>query len=474
MLITIFRMIILKSLAMRNSRRSFVKTMSIGTAGTLFLGSAACTTEMAKHNKAVSKIVWPSDRLNVAVIGVSHRGNSNINAIKDLDVNIVALCDVDWREPVQKVFSQFPNARQYKDFRRMLDKEKDIDAVVVATPDHTHGVIASAAMQLGKHVYCEKPLAHSIYETRKLTTMAHEYGVQTQMGNQGHSSENIRLLCEWIDAGLVGDVTEVHAWCDRPAGGNSVSFVHGIERPTGEFKVPKELDWDLWLGPAQDRPYHPDYLPMKWRGYIDFGCGALGDFGCHTLDPAFWSLNLGSPDSVLATTTNHLPEVKYDTFPTSSIITYWFPKRDQKPPVKLTWYDGGITPKWDERFEQIGFGTNGALLVTEKGIIQHGSHGAGGLKFIPFDKNYSFENPVPTIPRVEQHQADWINACKTGQPSSANFDYGGPLTEMVSLGVAAGLLRNQKLEWDAKNMLVTNSEEAAQIIHPEFRKGWSI
>ncbi|MBT5427332.1 MAG: Gfo/Idh/MocA family oxidoreductase [Bacteroidetes bacterium] len=459
---------------MKKSRRSFVKTLSVGTAGTLVLGSAACTSEMRKHNRQVSKVLWPSDRLNVAVVGITHRGYSNIRALKDQAVNIVALCDVDWGESAQKVFAEFPDAKQYKDFRRMLDKEKHIDAVVVATPDHAHGIVASMAIQLGKHVYCEKPLAHSIYETRLVTNLAQEYGVQTQMGNQGHSSEKIRLLKEWVDAGLVGDITEIHAWCDRPAGGGSVSFLHGQERPTGDFKVPKTLDWDLWLGPALERPYHPDYLPMKWRGYLDFGCGALGDFGCHTLDPAFWALDLGSPDKVLATTTNQLPKIEYDTFPTSSIITYWFPKRGNKPPVKLMWYDGGITPKWDERFDEIGFGTNGALLVSDKGIVQHGSHGAGGLQFKPFDKTYTFEDPAPTIPRVNGHQADWVNACKTGNPSSANFNYGGPLTEMVSLGVAAGLLRDQKLEWDAENMIVKNSEEANLIIHPEFRKGWEM
>jgi len=223
-----------------------------------------------------------------------------------------------------------------------------------------------------------------------------------------------------------------------------------------------------------ERPYHPDYLPMKWRGYLDFGCGALGDFGCHTLDPAFWALGLGSPEKVIATTTNQLPETKYDTFPTSSIISYWFPKRKNKPPVKLIWYDGGITPRWDERFRDIKFGTNGALLVSDKGIIQHGSHGAGGLRFFPTDKNYSFENPAPSIPRVPIHQEDWVNACMTGKPSSANFDYGGPLTEMVSLGVAAGLLRDQMLEWDNKNMLVQNSEEANEIIRPVYRKGWEL
>lgn len=460
---------------MKTSRRSFVKTVSIGSAGTLVLGSAACTPNgFAKHNRSVKKFEWPSDRLNVGVVGASHRGYSNIRALADQPVNIVALCDVDWREPVQKVAEEHPNAKKYTDFRRMLDKEKNIDAIVCATPDHTHGVIGSAAIQLGKHLYCEKPLAHSVWETRELTRLAKEYGVQTQMGNQGHSSDEIRKLVEWVNAGLLGDVTEVHAWCDRPAGGGTVSFAHGIERPTGDHPVPKELDWDLWLGPAMDRPYQPDYLPFKWRGFIDFGCGALGDFGCHTLDPAFWALDLGSPESVIATTTNQLPEIKYDTFPTSEIITYWFPKRGNKPPVKLTWYDGGITPQWDERFENIQFGGNGALLVCEKGIVQHGSHGAGGLRFYPYDPSYTFEDPEPTIPRVGKHQADWVNACMTGQPASGNFSYGGPLTEMVAIGVAASFIRNEKMDWNPDTMTLGDPEKTAAIIKPEFRKGWSM
>lgn len=460
---------------MKNTRRSFVKTVSIGTAGTLFLGSAACSNDMQAHNRSVKKHVWPSDRLNVGIIGVAHRGRSNLNAIKDLNVNIVALCDVDWREDQMQTAAEFPNAKRYVDFRRMLDKEKGLDAVVISTPDHTHAVIAAMAIQLGKHVYCEKPLAHSVSETRVITEMAREYGVQTQMGNQGHSSEEIRRLCEWVEAGVLGQVTEVHAWCDRPAGGGTVSFAHGEVRPAGDYPVPKELDWDLWLGPAMERPYHPAYLPFKWRGYIDFGCGALGDFGCHTLDPAFWALDLGSPDKVLAATTNQLPDIPYDTFPTSSIITYWFPKRGEKPPVKLIWYDGGIRPFWDERFHGMSFGGNGACLVCEKGLVRHGSHGAGGLTFIPYDPAYGFEDPAPAIPRVSgRHQEDWVNACITGKPASAHFDYGGPLTEMVSLGVAASLMREQMLEWDSKNLRVSNVEEANSIIRPDFRTGWSL
>jgi len=296
----------------------------------------------------------------------------------------------------------------------------------------------------------------------------------TQMGNQGHSYNEIRDLVEIVNAGIIGNVTEVVAWCDRPAGGGNVSFPHGIPRPTGEFEIPKTLDWDLWLGPAPERPYNPIYAPRKWRGFLDFGCGALGDFGCHTLDPSFWALDLGSPDSIIASTTNQLKGVKYDTFPTSSIIEYSFPARDNRPPVKLTWYDGGILPVQDERFANINFGTNGALLIGDKGMIQHGSHGARPFTVIPYDKNTEIVVPPQTIERVAGCHIDWINAIKTGKPSSANFNYGGPLTETVLLGVVASLFRNQKVEWDAKAVKVTNIAEANAILYPEFRKGWEM
>ncbi|MDX2413906.1 MAG: Gfo/Idh/MocA family oxidoreductase [Bacteroidales bacterium] len=458
---------------MKNTRREFVKTVSIGTIGTLGLGMAACTTDNA--GKAAANHIWPSDKINIAYVGAAGKGANNINQQKNLGVNVVALCDVDWGDRVGAKFKEFPNANRYKDFRVMLDKEKDIDAVVVSTPDHTHGIATMAALDLGKHIYCEKPLAHSLNEVRMVTEKAREQGVMTQMGNQGHSYDTIREVYEIINAGIIGDVTEIIAWCDRPAGGGNVSFPHGIERPDGDFKVPKTFDWDLWLGPAENRPYHPAYAPQKWRGFIDFGCGALGDFGCHTLDPAFWALDLGSPDIIIASTTNLLPEVDYDTFPTSSVVEYRFPSRGKKPPVKLTWYDGGILPVQDDRFANIRFGTNGALLIGNKGMIMHGSHGAGGFKVL--DKKgleVEYTAPPQTIDRVEGHHIDWINAIRTGKAACSDFNYGGPLTETVLLGVVASMYRNQKVIWDAKNMKIANIEEANALLFPEFRKGWEI
>jgi predicted dehydrogenase len=448
------------------SRREFSKIISIGSIGTLALGAASCTGK----NKQNEPVIWPSDKVNLAFVGISGKGGHNLSILKDQ--NIVALCDVDWGEGQQKSFAAYPKAKRYKDFREMLEKQKDIDAVVISTPDHTHGVIAMMAIKMGKHVYCEKPLAHSLFEVREITKAARENKVQTQMGNQGHSWDSIREFYEHIKAETIGKVTEVHAWCDRPAGGGNVSFPHGIMRPTGEHKIPKELDWNLWLGPAEERPYHPLYLPRSWRGFIDFGSGALGDFGCHTLDPSFWALDLGSPESVLASTSNLL-DIKYDTYATASIITYKFPKRGELPPVKLTWYDGGLLPLNDDRLRGLKYEDCGALVIGEKGIITHGSHGAGGYKVLPFDKKREIQKPPQLLERVKGHHADWLEAIKTGKQASSNFNYGGPLTETVLLGTAASLFRNQELEWDSENLKVKNIEKANALVHPDFRSGWS-
>jgi len=449
------------------SRREFSKIISIGSIGTLVLGAASCTGK----SKQSEPVIWASDKVNLAFVGIAGKGANNLKAMKDH--NIVALCDVDWREPQQQVFDAFPKAKRYKDFREMLEKQKDIDAVVVSTPDHTHGMIAMMAIKMGKHVYCEKPLAHSLFEVREITKAAREKGLQTQMGNQGHSYDSIREFYEHIKGGTIGEVTEVHAWCDRPAGGGSVSFPHGIVRPTGDYKIPKELDWNLWLGPAEERPYHPLYLPRSWRGFIDFGSGALGDFGCHTLDPAFWALDLGSPESVIASTSNLL-EIPYDTYATASIITYKFPQRGKQPPVKLTWYDGGLLPLNDDRLRDMKFSDCGALVIGETGIITHGSHGAGGYKVFPFDKKREIQKPPQFLKRVKGHATDWLEAIKTGKQASSNFNYGGPLTETVLLGTAASRFRNRELLWDSENLKVKNMEEANAVIHPTFRSGWSL
>jgi len=440
-------------------------------------GAVAAFTVVPSHVLAGAAGQRPSDKLNLAAIGIGGMGASNINACST--ENFVALCDVD-DGYAGKVFNRFPNARKYKDFRVMLDKEdKNVDGVIIATPDHTHGVVAMACLQHRKHIYLQKPLAHSIYEVRKLTEAAREAKVQTQMGNQGHSSDEIRMLNEWIQDGAIGPVHEVYAWTDRPVGGDPWSDFPIMARPKETPDVPKTLDWDLWLGPARYRPYHPIYHPMSWRGFWDFGTGPLGDMGCHIIDPAFWVLNLGQPTRVEATTTHYQPDVAAETFPRAAIIRYEFPARGDMPPVKLTWTDGRLMPPRPRDLEPgRRLEGSGALFRGEKGTILHGSHGAGGVRIIPETKMRAYKRPERTLPRVKGgqsgHEQDWIRACKDGKPASSSFEYGGPLTEMVLLGVLAMRFKDMPLEWDSANLKVTNLPEADTLIHPPFRDGWTL
>lgn len=415
----------------------------------------------------------PSNKLNIAAIGSGGQGRGDINGVKS--ENIVALCDVDERR-AGRTFKAYPKAKRYKDFRVMLDEmDKSIDAVIVATPDHTHAVAVMQAIKMGKHVYCEKPLAHSIYEVRQVTEAARKYKVQTQMGNQGHSWEPIRMMCEWVWDGAIGKVREVYAWSSRPSGG--AAFAVNMRRPTDMPAVPDGLDWDLWLGPAQDRPYHPAYLPFKWRGWVDFGTGALGDMGCHILDPVFWALKLGEVDTieVEATTTAYDPKIIKETYSVASVVRFKFPARGKMPAVELIWSDGRLRPPRPKDMEiERRFGGEGALLVGENGNIMHGSHGAGGLRIVPETKMKAYELPPKTLQRSQGHHKDWILACKGGKPASSNFDYGGPLTEMALLGVLAIRNQNRKLIWDVKNMRITNDEEADKYVRPPFRDGWTL
>jgi len=445
-----------------------------------FLSGVAATaafTIVPRHVLGGPGRISANEKLNIAAIGSGGMGAANINACSS--ENIVALCDVDDRHAAG-TFNKFPKAGKYKDFRVMLDKEdKNIDAVIVATPDHTHAVAAMACIKRRKHVYCQKPLAHSIYEVRMLTEAARKYKVQTQMGNQGHSSNEIRLLYEWIQDGAIGPVREVHTWSDRPVGGHPWSDFPIMARPKETPPVPDTLDWDLWLGPVRYRPYHPIYCPTTWRGWWDFGTGALGDMGCHIIDPVFWALKLGAPARVEASTTHYKPEVASETYPRASVVRYEFPSRGQMPPVKLTWYDGRLLPPRPKDLEPgRKLGTNGALLIGEKGTIMHGSHGAGGVRIVPEAKMRAYDRPSKILPRVKGgsggHEQDWVRACKNGKPASSNFDYGGPLTEMVLLGVLAMRLKNTPLEWDSENLKVTNCDEADKYVKPVFREGWTL
>ena len=415
----------------------------------------------------------PSEKLNIAGIGVGGMGAADLRGMET--ENIVALCDVD-AERAAETFARYPKAKRYRDFRKMLDKQKDIDAVVVATPDHTHAVAAMTAINMGKHVYCEKPLTYCIDEARKLTEAAKEAGVATQMGIQGHATQSIRLLCEWLWDGAIGDVHEVHAWTPHPV------WPQGIDRPKETPPVPETLAWDLWLGPAPHRPYHPCYLKMLWRGWWDFGTGGLGDMGCHIFDHIVWSLKLGAPLSVEASHSIFVPEVTWDkpqnteTYPRASIVTYRFAARGDMPALKLVWYDGGLMPPRPEELEdgrQMGDAYGGTLYIGSKGKIICGSHGANSLRIIPEAKMQAYQRPVKTLPRSIGHRKEWIEACKGGQAAGANFDYSGPMTETVLLGNIA-LRTGEKLRWDSSNMKVTNVPEANNYISREYRQGWSL
>ncbi len=413
----------------------------------------------------------PSEKLNIAGIGVGGRGAGDMQELESQ--NIVALCDVDWRNAAG-TFRRFPNARKYKDFREMLDKEdKNIDAVMVATADHCHAPASLAAIKRGKHVYCEKPLTHTVLEAKMVADAAREHKVATQMGNQGQAEEGVRLLCETIWDGAIGQVREVHIWTDRPLNGtNKWYWPQGVDRPADAPAVPETLDWNLWLGPAPQRAYNPAYLPFKWRGWWDFGTGALGDIGCHSIDPVFRALKLGYPTSVEACCTL----VNNETYPLASRVTYEFPARGDLAPVTLHWYDGGMRPPRPAELEDgRRFGTNGALYVGDKGKILDG-------RLIPETRQKEYGKPPKKLERSPGHHQEWINACKGGKPAGSNFpDHAGVLAQVVLMGNIAlrpSLKEDKffgtKLLWDAQQFKFTNVPEANKYLTKEYREGWAI
>ena len=418
----------------------------------------------------------PSEKLNLAGVGIGGQGSSDL---ANLDSeNIVALCDVD-QQHAAHVFKRYPRAKAYIDYRKMLEERKDIDGVVVATPDHLHAFVSMAAIKLGKHVYCEKPLTHSVWEARQLTLAAREARVATQMGNQGQASEDTRRLCEFIWDGAIGPVREVHVWTDRPSNGLFGEFwPQGVERPTDTPRVPDSMNWDLWIGPAPLRPYHSTYAPFRWRGWWDFGTGALGDIGCHALDPVFRALKLGAPISVEASSTR----VNLETYPLSSMVTYEFPARREMPPVKVVWYDGGLRPPRPPELEPgREFGAGGHLFVGDKGkIVTQRGEGKRSYTLIPESRALAYGEPPQKLPRSIGHYAEWAAACKGGQPGGSNFDWAGPLAEAVLLGNVAlrrelrEELTTKKLLWDSANLRFTNSETANRFLRREYRAGWSL
>ena len=417
----------------------------------------------------------PSEKLNIAGIGVGGQGGADIDEMKS--ENIVALCDVDSAHAAE-TFKRYPKAKRYVDYRAMLDQEPGIDAVVVGTPDHNHAIVTVTALRRGKHVYCEKPLTRTVREARIVAQVARETRRVTQMGNQGMAFEGNRLIKEWLWAGVIGPVREVHVWSDRPThrGKLPLWWPQAVERPTDTPPVPASLNWDLWLGPAPWRPYHPAYVPFKWRGWWDFGSGGLGDMGIHNLAPVFSALKLGAPTSVTATST---PVFK-ETAPLAAMVHYEFPARGEMPPVRVHWYDGGLLPERPPELEE------GRALDPEDGIIFVGDTGKilvkgwGGEspRLIPEAKHRAFTPPPKTLPRSVGHYQEFIRACKTGGTTESDFAFSGPLTEAVLLGSVAIRLgaevMGEKLLWDSTNLKIANQPEANALLHYEYRRGWSL
>lgn len=434
----------------------------------------------------------PSDKLNIAGIGTGGKAEVNLPfAFNSGSDNIVALCDVDDRQSVN-ARKKWPQAPYYKDYRKMLEKEhKHIDAVMVTTPDHMHYVQSMAAMQLGKHVYCEKPLTHDIYEARMLTQAAEKYKVVTQMGNQGSSGEDTRLVETWVQDGLIGEVRSVHVWTNRP------TWPQGVPKPSGHFDIPKEVDWNLWLGTAPERPYHPGYLPAIWRGWVDFGTGSLGDMGCHFIDVVYRALKLRYPVSVETSVgsvyTGFFKEAIYpDSYPPSAKTHIQFPARENMPGVEMIWYDGGIRPKRPEELlpdEEMGEVDGGIIFEGSKGKIMAGLFGRKPT-LLPTKKMQEVNLPKSKFALVDRdidgHQQQWVKACKQGYGTytSSSFDKSGPLTETVLMGNLAVLSYNyfetdakgnrifpgrKKLLWDGENMRITNFERANQFVKRSYR-----
>ena len=449
----------------QSSRRSFLAASG---------ATAFSFMVVPRHVLGGAGFVPPSERVNVAGIGAGGMGGGDIATVARLGANIVALCDVD-DVRAGGSFAAFPKARRYKDFREMIDKEANgIDAVTVGTPDHIHAVASMAAIRAGKHVYCQKPLTHTLHECRELTKAARAAGVATQMGNQGHATEGARLTNEWIQAGVIGPVKR-SARLVRP-GGPAVETGHR-PRPTETPPVPSTLDWNLWLGPIRERPYHPAYAPVTWRGWWDFGTGALGDMGCHIIDHPVWALELGAPRFVEARTTIDGSffdgdKPNNETYPIAAIIYFDFPARGDRPPVRMTWYDGGLMPAAPALLPgNAQLPDNGVLYVGDKGVMFHGSHG-GMPEVLPKDLHDVAAKVPRTMKRSPGHYEEWVLACKGGPRPISNFDYSGPLTEIVLLGVLALKAPGRRLEWDSENLKIKNAAELNPLVHTEYRKGW--
>lgn len=421
------------------NRRAFLRTAVFG-AGAFYISRQGFSQS-------------PNNKLNIGIIGVANRGGENLKAVAG--ENIVALCDID-SQFLDRAATEFPNARKYRDFRKMLE-QRDIDAVVVSTTDHVHAVATVTALKIGRHVYCEKPLTHTISEARIVAQTARREKRVTQMGTQIHAGKNYRRVVELIQTGAIGPVREVHNWAN--------SVWSGHNQPATPGPVPETLDWDLWLGPARKRPYSPAYHPARWRGYWDFGGGAMSDMACHHMDLPFWSLDLRHPISVEA----EGPEVHPEFAPRWLIVHYEYAARSSKPALKLTWYNGDKRPPLlqDEKYKNWGGGT---LFIGDKGMLlaDYNRH-----ILLPEDQFADFKRPDPYIPDSIGHHEEWVQACKTGGTPTCNFDYAAPLTEAALLGNVA-FRTGKKILWDAEKARALNTREADQFIKHRYRRGWNI
>lgn len=425
------------------TRRHFLQTAALAAAGSMLAGC-----------RAMPRRLSPNEKLNVGIIGTGNRARSNIAGVES--ENIVALCDVD-ETFIAPLREKFPRAKVYADFRKFIDDD-EIDAVVISTADHTHAVAAAAALHAGKHVYCEKPLTHTVHEARALTKLAaRHHELATQMGTQIHAGANYRRVVELVQSGAIGPVRECHVWCDRVWGGGN--------RPTETPPVPRTLNWDLWLGPAPARPYHPTYHPKDWRRWWDFGGGTLGDMACHYMDLPFWALRLTAPRTVEASG----PPVHPETTPEWLVVRYEFPARLDLPAVDLTWYDGGRQPELIAQ-GKVPPWKNGVLFVGDRGMLLADY---GRRMLLPESQFAGFQPPPQMIPDSIGHHREWVLACKTGMPTTCNFGYAGPLTEAVLLGIVA-YRTGHRIEWNAPLAKVSNSRQAINFVRREYRRGWDL
>jgi len=455
-----------------------------------FIQKAAATVAafniVPRHVLGGPGFVPPSEKVNIALIGCGGQGHSNLKNLFQLDdVQVIAVADVaesfDYKDtygyyktpggrlPTQKIIEdkyaeKTPNFKcsTYEDFRMLLEKEKSVDAILCATPDHTHAFISIHAMRAGRHVYCEKPLTHNISEARQVAKVAKETGVATQMGSQGHSSVGTRETIEAIQSGAIGNISEVHIWA--PATRYNFDLK---SYPTDKPALPAGLNWDLWLGPREQHHYHPAVHPFSWRDFWAFGSSSLGDFGTHDMNSAVRALDLMNPTLVEANGAGFYNE---EIAPYGTLVYYHFPANDKRPPVKLTWYSGNLKPSSHEALEGFTLPNRGSLYIGDKGVIQADGNG-GSPRLFPASRRAEFKKPEPWLTRSNGHHRDWIDACKGGEPASCPFDYGAQLTELVLLGVLSQRLR-KPVKWDAQAMAATGLADADRFITEPVRKGW--